>query len=127
MAESFWFSDVLYDEKNPTHKDQIDLAAVGKGTISLTVAADGSVLGSVQIEGGESYTIKASVDALGNLQGEAKSPKSRMTIEAKLLTNEFKQTESFKKSSTGQIVVFTSQSGHIIRWLLTQSKLHPQP
>ena len=124
-ADTFWFSDELYDEKNPTHKDQIDLAAVGKGSISLTVALDGTVTGSVSIEGGLTYSIKANFDALGNLQGEATSGKVAMMIESKLLPNEFKQTESFKKSSSGQIIAFTSESGHVYRWLLTQTKLHP--
>ena len=122
-AETKWFSDDLFEEKNPTHKDQLNMSAVGEGTISLKIDNAGIASGSIAVVSGETFTITGKVDDRGNLRGSAKSPSHTYTVEAKMLSNEFKLTESFKKSNVGQIVVFTDERGIQTRWLVPFSRM----
>ena len=122
-SDTKWFSDDLYDEKNPTHKDQLNMSAIGDGTFILNVNADGRASGSIVVVSGETFLIEARVDDQGNLRGKAKSPTHSFVVEAKLLSNEFKQTETFKKSNVGQIFVFTDERGIQTRWLVPFSRM----
>ncbi|MEI8281868.1 MAG: hypothetical protein WCG75_05650, partial [Armatimonadota bacterium] len=124
-SDTKWFSDDLFEESNPTHKDQLNMAAIGQGTIVLKVNSDGNASGSISIVGGDTFVITAKVDALGNLRGEVKSDKHTLIVEAKLLSNDFKRTETFKKSNVGQIVVFTDERGIQTRWLIPNSRIKP--
>ncbi len=124
-ADTNWFSDEIFDEKNPTHTKELNLAAAGTGTIQITIGGDGAVNGSVTIVGGESHAITGRVDELGNLVGQAKSPHHTLVLEAKMLSNEFKKSEIFKKSNVGQIILFTDENGLVARWLVPYSVLKP--
>ena len=124
-ADTVWFSDEMFDEKNPTHTKELNLGAAGAGTIQITIGGDGLASGSVSIVGGEKYVITGRVDELGNLLGEAKSPHHTLIVEAKMLSNEFKQSEVFKKSNVGQVILFTDEKGLVARWLLPASVLKP--
>ena len=117
-AEAAWFSDEMFDEKNPTHESQLNMAAAGKGKFDFTVAASGIVSGEVSIEGGRTFVLTGKVDDLGNLQGSAVAGDQKFLVEAKLLSQEFRKTEAFKKSNVGQIVLFTNDKGLVTRWLV---------
>lgn len=124
-AETHWFGDELYDAANPTHKSQYEICAIGDGILDLTIAKDGTVSGSAQIVDGEKLVITGSVDQFGNLRGKAKGPKLQFDIEAKLVSNEFRKTETFKKSPVGQLIQFYDSKGLATHWMLPDSVLNP--
>lgn len=116
-----WFSDEAFDEENPTHILKNLICAGGEGEISMTISSAGIVSGTMEIKNGDKFVLSGSVDEFGNLKGEAKSSKKRFEMEAKLVSNEFRKTETFAKSSVGQILHFYNEKGLQTTWFIPLS------
>ena len=89
----------------------------------MTVAADGSVKGSIKVTDGESFDLVGTVDQYGNLRAKAKSKLHELDVEAKLISNDYKKSEAFKKSSIGQMINVFDAKGLVTHWLLPASVL----
>jgi hypothetical protein len=120
-----WVSDQTFDQRNPTHKDSYMTAAMGQGTVDLAIRKDGSVSGSIQVLDGERFELSGTVDQFGNLRGKAKSKDHEFDLEAKLIGNEFKKTDTFKKSSVGQLIQIFNEKGLITQWFIPESITSP--
>ncbi len=120
-ADTNWVSDQNYNAKDPSHKDVYQTAAIGHGRFEMTVEKDGSVKGSIKVLDGESFDLVGKVDKFGNLRGKAKSQIHEFEVEAKLISNDFKATEAFRKSNIGQMINVYNEKGLVVRWLLPAS------
>lgn len=119
--ETHWFSDELFDDSNPTHKNAYLAGAIGDGSMEITIAADGKLTGFMQIKDGERFELVGQVDALGNLRGQATNAKHKLTMFAKMVSRDFMKTETFQKSSVGQLIQFYDEQGIACSWYLPYS------
>ncbi|MEI7985095.1 MAG: caspase family protein [Armatimonadota bacterium] len=124
-AETKWVSEQNYDPKIPSHKYEYKSVAAGDGIFEMTVKADGTVSGTIKVIDGESFELSGKVDEFGNLRGSATSKIHKFEVEAKLISNDFKLTETFKKSSIGQLIKVIDEKGLVINWMLPASVIKP--
>ncbi|MBS1726791.1 MAG: caspase family protein [Armatimonadetes bacterium] len=124
-AETSWISDEEFDSQNPTHTKNYLTCAVGDGHIKVTVATDGAVTGYIDVKNGERFEIAGRVDANGNLRGEAKSATHRFDLTAKMVSNAYRKSETFKKSHVGQSFQFFNEKGLVTQWMLPADVLNP--
>ena len=124
-ADTKWVSEQSYDPRNPAHKYEYKLAAAGDGIFDMIVASNGSVKGSIKVAGGDSFELTGRVDQFGNLRGKAKSKLRSLDFEAKLVSNTYKKSETFKKSSVGQMIKVYDEKGLVTHWFLPASVLNP--
>ncbi len=118
-----WFTDELYNPKNPSHKDAYQACAVGDGSVDLTIDANGAMTGKIKIVDGEALDVIATTDAMGNVRGVAKGSELTMQLYAKLPSNQFRKSETFKQSSVGIILDLVDPKGITTHWLLPYSVL----
>ena len=124
-VETKWVTDETFSAENPTHKDAFQLAAIGQGKIQLIVTKDGTAHGTIQVLDGESFALSGTVDQFGNLHGKAKSKLHEYDVDAKLVGNDFKKTETFKKSNLGQLIRVFGAKGLVTVWMIPGSMLSP--
>lgn len=124
-AATKWVSEQNYDPKNQSHLYQYKSAAAGNGVFEMTVAQDGSVKGSIQVEKGDSFVITGTVDQFGNLKGKATTKLRSLDVEAKLISNAYKKSDEFLKSSVGQLISVFDEKGLKTYWFLPASVVKP--
>jgi glutamine synthetase len=91
----------------------------------LTVEKDGTAKGFIQVLDGERFDLNCMVDQFGNLRGKAINKVHSFDVEAKMIGNDFKKKESFKKSSIGQMVQVFDGRGLVTHWMLPAGVLTP--
>jgi tetratricopeptide (TPR) repeat protein len=124
-ADTKWVSDQTYDGHIASHKDEYQTCAIGGGHFELTVEKDGTAKGFIQVLDGERFDLNCMVDQFGNLRGKAINKVHSFDVEAKMIGNDFKKKESFKKSSIGQMVQVFDGRGLVTHWMLPAGVLTP--